>query len=275
MPDPTVIDVTAEEEDVVVDPLGRAEGENNRQHRGFLLWVAQDPLMRSYNLTAKALSCSDSTVRNWSKRHAWEERVEKAGTGAQAAAIGRYRNVYLRQKGPLELEVVRHAISLPLVPGEPVRVAASEHIRSGRIDMETGERKKGNPNGNPAGNKNRDDAKDAAKKTVVLIDAALATFARQLKDGEVKVRPRDVIVLANARRHFIQEIDHLEGNSPTSSGPVEVPESFRVRAARKSGGDIAEAMLEDAEELRVILMAVCRSGKPLHSGEERDRMSQG
>ena len=81
----------------------------------------------------------------------------------------------------------------------------------------------------------------------MLLDAAIGYIAQGLKDGDMKRQIRDLPTLINLRNQ-IAEIGTKSKNANTV-----VYESVRVKTAKDTGGDIIEAMYEDAKELTAIL----------------------
>ena len=206
-------------------------------------------------LVARAVGRDESTVRNWSRKKKWKERLAECGPGSQTMALSIYRRDYLYSRGRLELESVRPNVSGPLVPGDAVDILPPDSVAEGTVDLATGEKKRGNPQGN--GKERPNPELDVIKKGIVLYDAAIASFARQLAGGDVKVRARDVPFLVGSRRKLQRDLDHITfGESPDSGAGVEIPESYRVKQARSTGGNVVQALRADAEDLVLLLRAI-------------------
>lgn len=237
-------------------PLSRRADERPERHRAWLLWLAQDPDQRSWRLVSRAVGRDESTIRGWRSKHKWNARTKAAGEGAQAMALAMYRRDYLARHGRLELEAIRGACSLDLAPGDPPQVALPESVVHGNADPAQGTKKAGNPQGTAPRRQSEDEK--AVRKGLVLADAAIATFAREVAAGKVTVRPRDLPFLVQFRRQLQRDVEILEAGEAGQirQGPAVIPESYRVKTARATGGDVLEAIHDDAEDLVTLLRAV-------------------
>ena len=83
----------------------------------------------------------------------------------------------------------------------------------------------------------------------MLLDASIAYIAQGLKEGDIKRQLRDLPILIGLRNELL-ELD----NKNTKAAIVY--ESIRVKEAKDTGGDVVEAMYEDAKELQIILSAL-------------------
>ena len=79
-------DKETEQEDEA-HPLSRLEDERGECHRGFILYACQDSEKRSMRLVARAVGRDESTVRNWSRKKKWKERLAECGPGSQTMAL--------------------------------------------------------------------------------------------------------------------------------------------------------------------------------------------
>jgi hypothetical protein len=219
-----------------VHPLDKRKGERPFMHRALLLWAMMDDRARSYRAVGNAMSRGDSTIREWRKKHDWIERVDSIGGAAQAAAIARYRDGYMHRYGQRELASVEKRMSVPVLASEPTPVeGGSEGQRLAEQHA-----------------LERDDVRRMVSRHVQLLDAAIGTIVEPLKKGKVKITLRDLPAFIKFRTELA---DRLTPDVPKDSG-FRVVESSRVQLAKESGGDVVEAMYEDAQELVAILGAI-------------------
>jgi hypothetical protein len=231
-----------------MEAFGRRDGERPEWHRALLLYASQDPDKRSVRAVARAVVRDESTVRGWRRRWDWDERIKQVGPAGQSLAIAVYRRRYLPARGSLELEVLRPQISLRLTPDEPATPQPLESVSDGSTDVRTG-------NKTPGASGRNDGRIKEINKRIVLADAMLATFAKQLASGDVNLKPADLPMLSAFRDDQSRKREMLSGGA----GPVpqmEIPESFRVKHARAGGGDVLGAIRDDAQDLALVLTAI-------------------
>ena len=214
--------------------LLRRKKESEIAHRSFLLWAMQMPNKRNVRLTARASNRSEATLRDFKRRWEWVERASDLTSDVEAQTM--YRKLYVSKVGTKEIEVVEKNIATPIsnIGTVPRSVA---QIVDKTIKHQERELKK------------KDPEEEMRRKHVGLIDAAIGYIAAGIRDGAVKANIRDIPLLIQMRNMILK----LEEANKT---PQIVLESLRVRQAKETGGDIIEAMIEDAEELLMILKSV-------------------
>lgn len=94
--------------------LNRRDGENERAHRGFLLWAMQAPDARNMRAVARATKTSDNSVRKWRKGWMWDYRTEDPTSDVQAATM--YAALYHRATGGAEVTLVAEWMGFEYVP---------------------------------------------------------------------------------------------------------------------------------------------------------------
>lgn len=247
-------------------PLARRDDEPVNHHRALLIYAMQSPRQRSYRATGRAVRVSDGSIRTWAKRGLWNERVTK---NCWPIALSMYRRLYLASWGSRELDIIEANMDQPPLASEARRAA----VKGGEVDKAVGEVRK----------EERKQAAgitpDSSAKFIPLVDALLGKLAGSLRaeqdarkraeaNGDdplaieyVKVSVRDLPSLIKCRAMLAEEI------TPDGVAGVAPAESVRVRQAKKSGGDVIEALLEDAREMVVIFEA-------LDAGKKRDERAE-
>lgn len=234
------------------NPMGKLPRESGNAYRGFLLWAMQTPHKRAVRPVSKALQKSYPTVRDYSIRWLWSERAKAVTSDAEAQAI--YRRIYFKTYGMSEIAMVEKNIVAPIsVMGNMPRDIADAVDRTVR---ET----------NPP--KSTVFSTEVKRKHLMLIDAAIGYVAQGIKTGDVRRSLRDIPLLMQLRSELTGE--NKSGDS--SSGVV--LESVRVRDAKKNGGDIIEALHEDATELAAILHALASRGKSGIEGVAEEEITE-
>ncbi len=216
------------------NPLSRRKKESEVAHRSFLLWAMQLPEKRNVSLTSRAIDRSEATLREFKKRWEWADRASDITSDAVAQSL--YRKLYVKKFGTTSLEVIEHNIATPISKIGTVPKSVAEIVQK-TIKTQKMEAKK------------KDPEEVMRQKHVGLIDAAIGYIAAGLRDGDVKVNLRDIPLLIQTRNQLLQ-IDEK------NSSPELILESVRVRQAKDTGGDVVEAMIEDAEELTMILKSL-------------------
>lgn len=241
-------------------PLDRREKESPEQHRGFLLWAMQDPRLgrprrtRSKRAVARALARDESTVRYWARRSGceWNKRVKGVAVDIQAFAMREYRRLYLTKAGRVELDVIRPLLSVTMYPeGDPAPPASAAALPDPQA--KDGEAGAGKARGAQASTRQREE--EQLRKQGLMYDAVIARAARDIQSGKMKVNAKDLPFIFGARDRVQRRLDELAGNVQTVQN-VRIPESFRVRQARASGGNVMEALAGDAHDLALTLQAI-------------------
>jgi len=221
-------------------PLGRRDREGERAHRAFLLYAMQDPERRSSSAAGRGVSRAESTTREWRRRWSWEDRISALGEAADVKAATAYREWYYPRFRLREIVEVEDRLAAPFRPESVVSPTVAAEVREAA-----------------RGDTQREAAADARKRSrrrhMALIDGALGLVAKRVAAGEVRVTLRDIPTLLDLR-------ERLEDPHAGTGGGGVVIESVRVRVARDSGGDVIEAMHEDALELVAILGAIRSAG---------------
>lgn len=222
-------------------PLARRKGESELAHRALLIYAMQTPNKRNMRATARAVEKANSTVRGWLKKFDWEDRITRPTSDAEAQQL--YRALYFEKVGMREIAMIEKNIVSPIsVVGNTTRPIADTVKR-------TIEETKPPPKSSVF----EDEIK---RKHLALVDASIGYIAQGLKSGDLRRSLRDLPLLMTLRREITGE-----GKEEEAQNAQPVIESARVRYAKSVGGDIVEAMYEDAQELVAILGALAFRGK--------------
>ena len=220
------------------DSLERRRKENERQHRGLLLYAMQHPDYRSVRAVARAVDRSDASVRAWVKTKDWLSRVDFAM--AEYAGVALYRQLYFAEHSEHDLAEVadKVVVSMSLAPNEqpPEPTVVSDLRAADQIARDEIARRRS------AKQKVRDEH-------TMLVDGALGYLVSQLEQGKVRASLRDIPALLKARSVLAGEETEVD------AGEAAV-ETVRVRQARELGGSVVEAMAQDLRELQVIVSAL-------------------
>ena len=252
------------------ETLDRWEGERADWHRALLLWAMQGVSLRSFRAVARAMGCSDGSIRTWAKNERWKHRVAAHGEADQYA-LDLYRQLYLADFGKLELPHVLENVVRPVgaIDLDDPAAAAAELTRE-RARKATGHTLAEVEQAvvQQQTTKRRDNKREA-ERHLKLVDAALGTIARKMKANEIRVSVRDIPLLLECREQLVRVA------SGASTGPGIVVESSRVRYAKETGGDVLQAVLEDAEECTLILGALKgRQGVDLQALANEDQAAR-
>lgn len=221
-----------------ISKLHRYSNEREIEHRGFLLWAMQAKLNRNLRAVSRAIGRSHTSVSNYLHKHSWSSRVTSLTDEAEAQAL--YKSLYMPEYGMTEISAVQKYIATPISTSGTLDRGIGESVQSAitktskRID--------------------KVHEKEVQRKHIMLLDAAIGYIAQGLKDGDMKRQIRDLPTLINLRSQ-IAEIGTKSKNANTV-----VYESVRVKTAKDNGGDIVEAMYEDARELTAILGSLQNQG---------------
>ena len=216
--------------------LARRTKETEIAHRAFLLWAMQTRHKREKSCTARAVNRSHVSISKYCQKWEWEERA--LHLSAEVEAQGLYRELYLEQYGMGEMQAVQKNILAP--------VSVSKQPREMMATVEKVVQK-------TEGAKNTFE-KEIKRKHVMLIDAALGYLAQGIKDGDIRRSLRDIPNLIALR-------NELTGENGAGQGKHIVVESLRVQEAKAMGGNVIEAMYEDAQELSAILQTLSTQGQ--------------
>lgn len=242
--------------------LARDSAERRDHHRALLLWVMQTPSLRSQRAVARSMGKADGTIRLWRQGGHWKERAESAGEHADQVALDLYRTEYMAEFGEIEIPHVAKGVvrSIGDLNMKDPLAAATEMVRQNVRHAVNNTLAEVNQATAQAVRERQADNKTVAKRHVRLVDGALGYIAKKLKDKDIKVSVRDIPMLLECR----DRLSHLvEGHS---AGDGVVVESARVKHAKETGGDLLNAMYEDAEECVLILGALrTRSGTDVAS----------
>jgi len=97
------------------------------------------------------------------------------------------------------------------------------------------------------------------------VDRSIQYISDSLLAGDVKVTLKDLPVMLELR-------DNLTGKEREAdqNGGTIIVETIRVKDAKKSGGDLIEAMLDDSRELVAIFEALSLQGKYPKQGDKHE-----
>jgi len=228
------------EQQIKKSPMSRLPGEGIAAHRTFLLWAMQMPAQRQLNPVARAVKRTYPTIKDQFGRWRWEDRVKSITSDVEAQAL--YRTLYFDKHGTTETMMVEKNIASPMsVLGSTPR-GILQGVQKTLQNTATG--------------KDTVFTKEVKRKHLLLIDAAIGYIAQGIKAGDIRRTLRDLPVLIQLRN----ELNGDAASSKSGNGSL-VLESVRVSEAKKSGGDIVNAMYEDGVELVAILEALRSKGK--------------
>ena len=213
-----------------INKLHRLDNEPERAHRAFLLWTMQAKTHRNKRAVGRAIGKSHTTVGNYMNKFKWLERATTFTDEAEAQQL--YRSLYMPKYGLTEITAVQKYIATPLSTSGTVGRSVGESVQKA-IDKTT----------------SKDGTvfeKEVQRKHLMLLDAAIGYIAQGLKAGDMKRQIRDLPVLIQLRKQ-------LADVESSAKGAGVIYESVRVKEAKATGGNIVEAMYEDAKELAAIL----------------------
>jgi hypothetical protein len=247
--------------------LDRWHAERRDHHRALLLWAMQGPDMRSQRKVSKATGTSEGSIRNWKRTRMWEARVQHHGKHADQYALDLYRTEYMMDYGRIELPWVLPNVvrSVGVDLDDPTAIAAEQARERARkatgatvaeveqaVRQTVADRKRTN--------------RSEADKHIRLVDGALGLLARKMKANEIRVSVRDIPVLLECRERLARAVAGGE-----AEGAGRVVQSSRVLHAKDTGGDVLQAMYEDAEEVVLILGALrTKRTEDVHALSQQD-----
>jgi len=226
--------------------LARYDGEKEQAHRAFLLFAMQAPKKRSQRAVSKAVSVSAPTIGDWKKRFVWEDRIKQGGAAHDVVAQKLYNELYFKKQGMREIAVIEKKIIAPIsVVGTVPKAIAETVIQTVEKSVSTVNKNKGSTLFD----------NQMKARHLDLVDRSIRYISDSLMSGEVKVTLKDLPVMLELR-------DQLTGKEKEESkGGSIIIETIRVKDAKKSGGDLIEAMLDDSKELVAIFEALSLQGK--------------
>jgi len=230
------------------EAMHRREEEDERHHRAFLLYAMQGEEDRSLRAVARALGASDNSVRKWRTKHGWHDRMRDPEVCRHACDL--YAQTYHAKLGGRDVAIIRERLGAEYI--EPGAEHKSEVARS--IDLyDRVEREEALAAFDKA-------AQTRSQKLRTVLDATLGRVAKGLAEGDIVpttsaigqvIRGYKLLEESEARRlAMLPSADDEEGAGPRGEN---VATSQRVLQAQASGGDVLDALLEDAEELTLLL----------------------
>lgn len=225
-----------------VSPFVRRADEPEHAHRAFLLWAMQSVEKRSLKAASRAMNKPDMTIRKWRKRHDWDLRIE-GEPNHEIIAARLYSDCYHRINGGKEVRLVMQNMAVRYEGNiEPPEEEKTEVAKA--VDLYE-EIEKENQ---------RKDSKDRLRRLNLVLDGTLARIAKAIAEGDLKPQLRDlgnvIRGYAMAESSELRQLSMLPGGE---RGKDTVADSQRVLLARQRGGDVFQAMREDAEELLLII----------------------
>ncbi len=235
--------------------LARREDEKEQAHRAFLLYAMQAPKKRSQRAVSKAVSVSAPTIGDWKKRFEWEDRILNGGAAHDVIAQKTYNELYFKKQGMREIAVIERKILAPIsVVGTTPKPIAETVIKTVEKSVST------------VNDDKQSTLFDEQMKArhLDLVDRSIQYISDSLLAGDVKVTLKDLPVMLELR-------DNLTGKErEESKGGSIIVETIRVKDAKKSGGDLIEAMLDDSKELVAIFEALSLQGKYPKQGDKHE-----
>ena len=222
--------------------LERLAEEKSIEHRALLLHAMQSPKKRSMRATSRAVGKTAPTIKAYSKRWRWEERIRNAGAAHDAVAQKIYNEVYFSEFGMREIAVIEKKICAPItVVGtttQEVASAVKKTISSSAQKADT--------------------IFDESLKAqhLELVDRSIQYISDMLAQGEIRVGLKDLPLMIELRSQITGEAE-----ADRQAGSTVIAETIRVKDAKANGGDLIEAMLEDSKELVAIFEALALGGK--------------
>lgn len=212
--------------------LQKKDKESEAAHRALLLYAMQHSKKRSMRAVSRAMERSSTTVREYSIRWKWSDRIEQSGANCEVEAQQIYRHVYFPKFGVKEVSAVDSNIITPVsVSGTTPRTVTDAVSQA----IESSEK-----------NKPTVFDKEVKRKHLMLVDAAIAYVAQGIKNQEIRVTLKDIPHLLNLR-------GELTGEKAKETSSSIISESIRVQDAKARGTNVLEAMHEDAMEILTIL----------------------
>lgn len=233
--------------------LERWEGERRDWHRAMLLWAMQHPEDRSNRAVARAMGVSEGSVRTWKVVRCWLARASTQGARSDQVALDMYRDEYMSDFGAHEMphvagNIVRAVGAVDLAdPSAAAATLARDRVRNATgVTLSEVEQ----ASVREAADR-RIDVRQDAEKHLKLVDAGLGYIVGRLKLKKVRVTLGDLPKLLEARSKLVHVVNGTHGGA--AGGVVK---SARVKHAEDTGGDVLDAMYDDAQEVILILGAL-------------------
>ena len=223
-------------------------GEDDRQHRAFLLWAMQAAAKRSKRRVSLALRVNEKSVRNWYQTHAWEERVRDVEAPRHASEL--YAAEHHTRHGGRELRVIEDLLAAPYEEPPTAAKTAKAKIADAVEEVEREEERK----------RERAKLKTRMERVETVADATIVRLGQRLAKGEIDLKLGD---LGHAVRAY-QLVEEMQlrreammpdpnAKAAGENGVTVAATSQRVLLAQKNGGDVEAALEADAEELLLII----------------------
>jgi len=209
------------------------QSESDEAYRGLLLWSMCLPERRSTFALSRAMGAKENTVRAWSLRYRWEERI--GGDPAQCAVAARlYAERFWRSFGTTEIDVLGDRLAHKFLPPDGQQLNHSGRTRQQRYEVEHKEDVE-----------NRDYMRN-------LLRGAISQFAKDLAAGKVKARSLGEIGVLIKASVALEARETLDTSG--ADGRVALVETVRVQQARASKDPLAvlRAIRDDAAEVLMI-----------------------
>ena len=215
-----------------VDEAGikRMKCETERHHRAFLLYAMQSLASRKAFPISRIMEVSHTAVQQWKKKYHWDSRVTSQTIEVEAQQL--YKAMYGGTYGVVEISQIEKNIATPISASSPVPQSVADSVTDA-IKQASSEPRTVHE-------------KEMKKKQMMILDAAIGYVAQGIKDQTIKRNIRDLPILIGLR-------NELAGDPNKTNNGVVIVESLRVRDAKSKGGNVIEAMYEDAQELTLIL----------------------
>jgi len=210
--------------------IKRMKCETERHHRAFLLYAMQSLSARKALPISRIMSVSHTAVQQWRKKYRWESRVTSQTIEVEAQQL--YKALYGGTYGVVEISQIEKNIATPVSASSPVSQSVADSVTDAIKQAQS--------------QPTTVHGKEMKKKQMMILDAAIGYVAQGIRDQSIRRNIRDLPVLIGLR-------NELAGDGVKADGRTIMIESLRVKDAKASGGNVIEAMFEDALELTLIL----------------------
>lgn len=250
------------------DRLDRWALEDPMQHRALLLMAMQGEGIeprgmfgRSLTCTAKAIGRSLSTVRDWTRKRRWEQRIAAHEDRVAYTALKLYRALYMEDYGRSELPHIQHLVSETLLESKPDAAVPDRTSTDVQAEAERLLSKLIAPEPPPDVQEKVQGAVDAHREKLLqnnkalqgLARKTLLEFKRQLEKKLIKVRISDLERIHALLGKLEEEETRLVNPGlPVAGVDNAIVDSVRVKLAKATGGSELEAIHEDLREALMI-----------------------